>query len=482
MTIADTFQKAGYATAAFGKWHNGMQYPYHPNGRGFGEYYGFCSGHWGNYFSPPLDHNGKIVRGEGFVIDDFTNRAMQFIEEHKDDPFFVYLPYNTPHSPMQVPDRWWDKFKNKKLAMHNRDPKRENLPHVRAALAMCENIDWNVGRLLKKLDDLKLANDTIVVYFCDNGPNGYRWNGGMKGRKGSTDEGGVRSPLLIRWPGHIKAVRKVSQIGAAIDLLPTLADLAGIKVASKKSLDGTSLEPLLVSKKTDWPDRMIFSHWRGRVSVRTQQHRFGFQGKLFDMTKDPGQDKDIAKQQPQIASRLSKAVDNWKRDVLDSGKDDRPFLIGHHTYKYTQIPARDGIPHGNIKRSNRFPNNSYFTNWTSTKDKITWNATVAAAGTYEVEIHYACKKADVGATVELSFNDSRLQATIDTAYDPPIRGGEHDRVKRQESYVRDFKSLKLGTIKLKKGPGQLTLRALKVPGSQVMDFRLLLFTRVETKK
>jgi hypothetical protein len=168
--------------------------------------------------------------------------------------------------------------------------------------------------------------------------------------------------------------------------------------------------------------------------------------------------------------------------VLDSGKDDRPFLIGHHTYKYTQIPARDGIPHGNIKRSNRFPNNSYFTNWTSTKDKITWNATVAAAGTYEVEIHYACKKADVGATVELSFNDSRLQATIDTAYDPPIRGGEHDRVKRQESYVRDFKSLKLGTIKLKKGPGQLTLRALKVPGSQVMDFRLLLFTRVETKK
>jgi len=383
---------------------------------------------------------------------------------------------------MQVPDRWWNKFADKELTMHNRDPDKENLGHVRAALAMCENIDWNVGRLLKKLDDLKLANDTIVVYFCDNGPNGYRWNGGMKGRKGSTDEGGVRSPLLIRWPGHIKAVRKVSQIGAAIDLLPTLAELAGLKVASKKSLDGPSLEPLLVSKKTDWPDRMIFSHWRGRVSVRTQQHRFGFQGKLFDMTKDPGQDKDIAKQQPQIASRLSKAVDNWKRDVLDSGKDDRPFLIGHHTYKYTQIPARDGIPHGNIKRSNRFPNNSYFTNWTSTKDKITWNATVAAAGTYEVEIHYACKKADVGATVELSFNDSRLQATIDTAYDPPIRGGEHDRVKRQESYVRDFKSLKLGTIKLKKGPGQLTLRALKVPGSQVMDFRLLLFTRVETKK
>ncbi|NQT38388.1 MAG: sulfatase-like hydrolase/transferase, partial [Planctomycetes bacterium] len=169
-TIGQVFKAAGYATAAFGKWHNGMQYPYHPNGRGFDEYYGFCSGHWGDYFSPPLEHNGRIVRGNGFVIDDFTDRAMAFIEKNKDRPFFAYLPLNTPHSPMQVPQRWWDKFKDKDLSMHNRDPQRENIGHVRAALAMCENIDFNVGRILKKLDDLQLADDTIVIYFCDNGP------------------------------------------------------------------------------------------------------------------------------------------------------------------------------------------------------------------------------------------------------------------------------------------------------------------------
>ncbi len=478
-TIADVFRAAGYATGAFGKWHNGMQYPYHPNGRGFDEYYGFCSGHWGDYFSPPLEHNGRIVRGNGFAIDDFTDRAMAFIEKNKDRPFFAYLPFNTPHSPMQAPDRWFNKFKDKPLQMHNRDPQRENVPHQRAALAMCENIDFNVGRLLKKLDQLQLADNTIVVYFCDNGPNGWRFNGGMKGRKGSTDEGGVRSPMLIRWPGKIEAGKKIPQISAAIDLLPTLADLAGIELTGQKPLDGVSLKRLLLGSGETWPKRMIFSHWRGRVSVRTRQYRLDHQGKLYDMAADPGQYDDVSKQQPKVAARLREAVEKWKQDVLPGlDQDFRPFLIGHADYKYTQIPARDGKPHGNIKRSNRFPNCSFFTNWTSLDDKITWDAEVAAAGTYEVEIHYTCPPADVGSTVELSFGDSRLRGRITEAHDPPLRGGENDRAPRGESYVKDFKPLKLGTIRLEKGRGELTLRALKMPGSQVMDFRLMMFTRV----
>jgi len=482
-TIADAFKAAGYATAAFGKWHNGMQYPYHPNGRGFDEYYGFCSGHWGNHFSPPLEHNGRLVRGNGFVIDDFTDRAMQFMEKNRDRPFFAYLPLNTPHSPMQVPDRWWNKFKDKKLAMHHRDPKRENIPHIHAALAMCENIDWNVGRLLKKLDELKIADDTIVIYFCDNGPNGWRFNGGMKGRKGSTDEGGVRSPMLIRWPGKIEGGRKIAQLGAAIDLLPTLADLAGIDVNGKKPLDGVSLKPLLLNTKNaekTWLDRTIFSHWRGRVSARTQQYRLDHQGKLFDMIEDPGQYTDVAKKQPEVAARLKKAVAAFKAQIPPGySKDNRPFLLGHSDYQYTQIPARDGTAHGNITRSNRFPNNSFFTNWTSVDDKITWNVQVAAAGKYEVVVYYTCPAADVGSTIELSFGENRLSGKIVEAHDPPLRGGENDRVERKESYVKDFRPLKLGTIHLEKGHGELTLRAVKMPGKQVMDFRLMMFTRAE---
>ena len=480
MTIAETFRAAGYATAAFGKWHNGMQYPYHPNGRGFDEFYGFCSGHWGDYFSPPLEHNGQIVRGDGFMIDDFTNKAMAFIEDNKDKPFFAYLPYNTPHSPMQVPDTWWDKFKDKQLTMRNRDPQREKLGHTRAALAMCENIDWNVGRLLQKLDDLQLAENTIVVYFCDNGPNGVRWNGGMKGRKGSTDEGGVRSPMLIRWPGKIARGKVITQIGAAIDLLPTLADLAGIPVVSKKPLDGISLEPLLLEQPRDWEDRMIFSHWNGRVSVRTQQFRLDTHGQLFDLQADPGQHHNIARRHPAVTERLAAAVDDWKKEVLTDYRHDWPFVIAHPGYKFTQLPARDGTAHGNIKRSNRFPNCSYFTNWTAVEDKITWEVEVAATGDYEVELHYSCPARDIGSTIELSFNDSQLRSRLTEPHDPPVRGGEHDRIPRQESYVKDFKPVQLGTLRLEKGTGTLTLSATDIPGTQVMDFRLLMLTRVQT--
>jgi len=479
VTIADTFKAAGYATGAFGKWHNGMQYPYHPNGRGFDEFYGFCSGHWGSYFSPPLEHNGQIVRGNGFIIDDLTDKAIEFIEQNKDRPFFAYLPLNTPHSPMQVPDRFWERFKDKDLAQRNRDPEREKLGHTRAALAMCENIDWNVSRVLKKLDDLELSENTIFIYFCDNGPNGFRWNGDMKGRKGSTDEGGVRSPMLMRWPGKIAAGSKITKNGAAIDLLPTLADLAQIDLIGKKPLDGVSLKPLLLGSGENWKDRMIFSHWGRRVSVRTERYRLDNKGKLFDMVADPGQRRDVAKRRPKVASQLREAVSNWRAEMLPGlYQDDRPFLIGHADYKYTQIPARDGRAHGNIERSNRFPNCSFFRNWTNLTDKIVWPAEVGASGQYEVEIHYACPRADVGSTIEMSFGNSRLIGKVTTAHDVPLRGGEHDRIERAESYVKNFATMKLGTIRLEQGRGELTLRALEILGSQVMEFRLIMLTRV----
>ncbi|MFK5923027.1 MAG: arylsulfatase [Verrucomicrobiota bacterium] len=481
-TIADSFKAAGYATGAFGKWHNGMQYPYHPNGRGFDEYYGFCSGHWGNYFDPMLESNGKLVRGEGFIIDDLTNHAMNFIEENKDKPFFAYIPYNTPHSPMQVPDEFWDKHKDQELGLRNRDPEKEKVVHTQAALAMCENIDWNVQRLLKKLDDLDLAEDTIVLYFCDNGPNGWRWNGGMRGRKGSTDEGGVRSPLLIRWPGKIAKGKKIEQIGSAIDLLPTLTDLAGIKMVSKKPLDGISLKPLLLGNPKQWADRTLINQWGGkngeRVSIRTQKFRLDTKGKLYEMAKDPGQDHDVADQYPKEAERLRKLAQDW-RDLTTPTykKGGRPFLIGHPDYKYTQIPARDGIAHGGIVRSARPPNCSYFKNWTKLDDKITWEAEVPADGDFEVELLYTCPAADVGSSFELTFNQNKLIGKITEAYDPPLFAEKTSKIVGTESDVKRFKTLKLGTMHLDKGKGQLTLRALEIPGSQVMDFRLIMLTR-----
>ena len=495
-TIGDVFTRAGYATAAFGKWHNGMQPPYHPNSRGFAEFYGFCSGHWGDYFSPPLEHNGRLVRGNGFCIDDFTDRAISVIETASRDntPFFVYLPFNTPHSPMQVPDRWWDGFREKQLSMHHRDArqpgsksgKRENIGHIRCALAMCENIDWNVGRLLATLERMKLADDTIVVYFHDNGPNGVRWNGDMRGRKGSTDEGGVRSPLLVRWPARIPRGRVVDRIAGAIDLLPTLADCSGIPIApaAGKPLDGRSLKPLLMFSpgSPQWPDRSIFSHWRGRVSVRTQTHRLDHQGRLYDIGSDPGQRRDLSRAQPELAARLRGDVAKWKHEVLGEldSKRLRPFPVGAPDAEWTQLPARDGRPAGTIKRSNRFPNCSYFTNWTDTGDRVTWPVDVLSDGRFEVTLYYAVSKSDVGATVELSSGSSRVTTTISRPHEVPARGGEHDRVPRQESYVKDFRSMRMGAIDLSRGRSDLVLRATRIPGSQAMEFRLLMLRRVSS--
>lgn len=302
--IGAVFKRAGYQTAAFGKWHSGTQWPYHPNARGFDEFYGYCSGHWGNYFSPMLEHNGAIVTGKGFLTDDLTGRAMDFIEANQTSPFLLYLPLNTPHSPMQVPDRWWNKFKDMTLIQEFRDKDKEQIDHTRAALAMCENIDWNVGRLLEKLDQLQLTKNTIVVFFSDNGPNGYRWNGGMRGRKGSVDEGGVRAPLFIRWPGKIAPGTYMPQICSAMDLLPTLADLAGVPVTDTKPLDGISLKPLLFGDSKDWKERTLVHCFGGRISVRTQRYRLDQKGNLYDMVDDPGQTMAVNKKVPEIAAGL----------------------------------------------------------------------------------------------------------------------------------------------------------------------------------
>lgn len=474
-TVAEAFQRAGYATGAFGKWHNGSQGPYRPNARGFEEFYGFTSGHWGHYFSPMLEHNGEIVRGNGFIIDDLTERAMEFIEaNHGKRSFFVYLPYNTPHSPMQVPERFYAKFADAPVPLRNRDADKEDVAFTRAALAMCENIDWNVGRVLAMLKELDAEQNTIVIYFSDNGPNSWRWNGGMKGRKGSTDEGGVRSPFLIRWPGRIAAGRRVPGIAAAVDLFPTLTDFAGIS-GGGTGRDGLNLKPLLLWGHDTWPcDRMIFSHWNGRVSVRTLQYRLDQRGALFDMEVDPGQTRDVADEHPAMAERLREAVAKWKAELLPGLRDDdRPFPVGHAVHAVTQLPARDAKFSGGVKRSNRFPNCSYLTNWTGLDDRITFDVQVLQAGRYEAAIYYACPAADIGATVELSFGEARVRGRLNEANDPPLVGAAEDRVPRGESFVKDFKPWRLGEIDVPAGRGELALRAIEIPGRQAMEFRLL---------
>ena len=141
-----------------------------------------------------------MIREKGYIVDLCTDRAVNFIERNRSKPFFCYVPFTTPHSPWSVPEKYWDRFKGRSIGQKATEADQENLDHTRCALAMLENQDDNVGRVLAKLDALGLRENTIVVYFSDNGPNTWRWNDGMKGRKGSVDEGGIRSPAMLRWP------------------------------------------------------------------------------------------------------------------------------------------------------------------------------------------------------------------------------------------------------------------------------------------
>ena len=485
-TIADAFQAAGYATAAFGKWHNGMQAPYHPNTRGFDEYYGFCSGHWGHYFDPMLEHNGELVRGQGYCVDDFTDHAMKFIEDNRDKPFFIYVPYNTPHSPMQVPDKYWEKFKQKELTQLPPEFKKfakqkgKGINHARAALAMCENIDENVGRVLAKLDELSLADNTIVIYFCDNGPNGARYNAGLKGRKGSTDEGGIHSPLFVRFPAKVKPGSKVNLVTGAIDLFPTLADLCGIKANPNKPFDGISFAPELKGMAVRRRGRYLFSYWRNKLSVRSDQYRLDNKGVLFDIINDIGQTKPV-NDQPEIKKALLAAAKGFKSTVVAEldPNEIRVFPLGHPAMKKTQLPARDGVVTGKLKRSNKFPNCSYFTNWIDKNDAIVWPVEVVEGGKFKVELYYCCAPKDLGTTMELSMGESKVSVKIDKANESPLIGADQDRSFRNESLVKNFVPVEMGEIELAKGKGDLVLKATEIPGDESIEFRLLMFTRVE---
>lgn len=472
-TIADVFRTGGYATGCFGKWHSGSAYPYHPNGRGFDEFCGFCCGHWSHYFNSTLEHNGEETRGEGYIIDALTDRAMAFIEQHRDEPFFCYVPFNTPHSPFQAPDRWYDKFADAELEMHHRDPEKEDLPAIRCVLAMCENIDWNLGRLVDKVEELGLTNDTVFIYLSDNGPNGCRWNGGMLGTKGWADEGGVRSPCFIKWPSHIPPGTNVPEIAGAIDFLPTLADMCDVEMAGTKPLDGVSLKALLLEGATDWPDRPVYALENNMEvsSIRTRKYRAGGRtGGLYDMHVDPGQRTDIASERPDEHAQLMQLLDGWCRDVIPREISNPALPVGFREFPKTYLNAQDGLPEGDITWPSIHPNASYFINWHNVEDGMEWEIDVQQAGEYIVTLMYTCVHGEEGSVVRVSCGGESLDGTITEPFDPPLKD-QDDRVRRVVAYEKPFRPLELGVITLVPVTARLRLQAVSKPGNEVCQLR-----------
>ncbi|WP_221391464.1 sulfatase-like hydrolase/transferase [Dyadobacter sp. NIV53] len=476
VTFTDLFKKAGYATGCFGKWHNGSQYPYHPNGRGFDEFYGFTSGHYANYFNTMLDHNGEAVRSKGFITDDLTDKAIGFIEKNKEKPFVCYIPYNAPHSPFQVPDKYYDRVNVRGIKLHNQNPELENDEATISALAMCENIDFNVGRILDKLDELKLSENTIVIYMTDNGPNTWRWNGGMKGRKAMADEGGVRVPFFIKWPGHINANKVISDNAAYIDLLPTLTDLAGVSRKGTKPLDGLSLGPLLTGKADNIQERFLFSSINKNNSVRKWPY-VASSGFLFDLSKDSIQSVNLADQLPEVYTAYICELGKWYKDVRKDLDTVRALPVGYTQFPRALLPAQDAHLHrskeGKLSYSASAPNSSWITNWNDKDSYATWDINVHTSGKYKVSILYTSPAETVGSEFSIGFHIKTIFGSIKEAYDPPLIPSP-DRVKREgESYEKEFRKEVVGTWDLTKGIGPIRLSVNKINGGKFADIKAI---------
>jgi hypothetical protein len=344
---------------------------------------------------------------------------------------------------------------------------------------MVENIDDNVGRILKLLELENLTEDTIVVYFNDNGPNSFRWNGGLKGKKGSVDEGGVRSPCLIQWPQKIPAGLRSQQLSGAIDLTPTLCALAGIEIDTNV-LDGLDLSSQLLKRNEPVIARKLYSQWAGQLAVRSDAYMLDANNRLFDLIKDPTQQEVLNEQFPDLVEQLKKEKEAWKRDVLAVAKiDSRPFTVGDRRIDRTELPARDAVAKGpTIKRSAAAPNCSYFTSWKSLEDQVSWNIEVLESGDYEILLQYNAPASSVGSVIEIQYGELVLQAEIKETFLVEPYGAEKDRVKRQgESLMKTFPTMSCGRWSLKPSQGNCSLKLIKITGNEGLEIQGIEFIR-----
>jgi arylsulfatase A-like enzyme len=472
-TLAEVLKERGYRTGLFGKWHNGEHFPTDPRGQGFDSSFGYNVGHWGNYFDTTLLKNGTETPTKGFLADVITDEAIGFLKQKSDKPFLCWLSLPTPHSPFQVPDKYFDR--HKKLGETDR---------LSCIHGMIENLDDNIGRVLKLLDDNALSTDTIVVFLSDNGPNGERYNSGMRGAKGSYDEGGSRVPCYLRYPAKYKP-REVTCLAAHIDLLPTLVELCGAKLP--KNVDGRSLVPLLEGRTEGWAPRTLFTqHQRTSTSgaVRTDTHRLVFNKTntaLYDMTTDPEQKKNISTQQPELVKQLRKDFDTWYADVSRGASDDpKPIPLGHPEADLVELPAALVRFNGGVKFNGKHANNAWLIGWTSTDSTAEWTLEAVREGHYTVDLRYLCAKEHAGSTVAVKIGGAELEAKVLAT--PVVQLPSPDRVPREEAYEMEWHTLPMGKLTIPKGGSTLRMVPKAVANGSAIELKAIRLTRLSESK
>ena len=426
VTLAEMLRDAGYRTGLFGKWHLGDNYPLRPQDQGFQEVLTLRGGGLaqpsdppggGSYSDPILFHNGKMKKCAGYVTDVLTDAATDFVSQKAAEPFFAYVAYSCPHAPYQVEDADWKPYKGIDLGPDAFPKigspwaaKKLNQEEIGKAYGMIANIDMNFGRLLAKVPE-----NTLVIFLSDNGPGGVRWNAGLRNRKGTTYDGGIRVPFYVRWPGQLTAGRKVDTASAHIDITPTILDACGIVAPRGVAFDGRSVLPLLKGVKADWTERYLLFQWhRGDVpemgrafaargpsyklvqAAGVQVGKFKPKEELFDIVSDPFEEKDLAAEKPDIVRELRERYEAWFKDVKATRNFQGPRIhVGSEKENPTVLTRQDW----------RGP----YAGWTA--DSIGyWDVTVERDGTYRITVDFEPAKDRRTATVQLG--DGKQSAEV----------------------------------------------------------------------
>lgn len=354
ITIAEILKQAGYRTGLFGKWHLGDNFPSRPMDQGFDESLMHLSGGMGqvgdvttyfqkdsSYFNPVLWKNGQKESFKGYCSDIFAANAIQFIEKNKSNPFFCYLSFNAPHTPLQVPEYYDQMYKNvdpsiefeRKNPMHLKMTEKDK-EDARKVYGMVSNIDDNIGKLLQKIADLGIEENTIIIFMTDNGPQQLRYTAGMRDKKGSVYNGGTRVPFFLKYPALTKESKVIETMSAHFDVLPTLSELCHVNVPKDRKIDGKSLVPLIKGKKVDWSDRSLFSYWTRKYpelynSMAIQKAEYKLVGQtnynasiedfeLYHLKNDPEELHNIVKEKKAIALKLKAELDFIYQDLIRS--------------------------------------------------------------------------------------------------------------------------------------------------------------------
>jgi len=321
-TVAEALRPAGYVCGLFGKWHCGFGKEYAPNKQGFDPMVvltGFRHFHNDSY--PDL-HLGK----DDYFSEVVTDQGEAFLEQNKDKPFLLFVDHFAVHIPLQARQKLIEKYKNK--------PKPESGVNNPVYAAMVEHVDQSVGRIVAKLDELHLAENTIVIIFSDNGGLRQRFDGvgeivstnaPLRGEKGMLYEGGIREPLIIRWPGKVKPGSVCSEPVTSVDFYPTFLDIAGVKGDPAYALDGKSLKPLLTQKGDFDRDAIYwhYPHYHHSVpagAIRAGDYKlieFYDDGhlELYNLAKDIGEKNNLADKMPEKANELLRQLDAWRKSV-----------------------------------------------------------------------------------------------------------------------------------------------------------------------